>query len=366
MAKILVIDDDQSIRETLQDMLEMQGYQIVTAPEGKTGVIKALHETPDLIICDVMMPELDGFGVLSSVRASQSISNTPFLFLTGQSDHHDIREGMNLGADDYLMKPFAHQDLINSVETRLKRREISRQEIDKQLNKIQNIASHTAVHELNTPMNGIMGGLELLLSSWDNFAPNEIKQMLRMIDSSSKRLYRTLNNNLIFSFLENLNYSDSRHRHYTSGLTEECRYPVMEVIEQVVRNHQRSSDLSVRIENAELHINYKNLQKIVEEITDNACKFSFSGQQIFIDGRRNGDQYVFFFKDEGRGMRKEHIDRIAPYTQFDREKYEQQGNGLGLYIARKLSELNRGRFHIDSAPGYGTEVTVVFPLTPPE
>jgi DNA-binding NarL/FixJ family response regulator len=121
MTKILIIEDDTRTRDNLATILRMEGYQSLTAPDGKRGIETALNEKPDLILCDVMMPGLDGHGVLSALRAEAATVNTPFIFLTARSERADIRTGMNLGADDYLTKPATASELLATVRARLHR-----------------------------------------------------------------------------------------------------------------------------------------------------------------------------------------------------------------------------------------------------
>lgn len=121
MKKILLIEDNLEVRENTSEILTLANYQVVTAQNGKVGVEKAVSEKPDLIICDIMMPELDGYGVLHILSKQTDTASIPFIFLTAKTERTDIRKGMNLGADDYLTKPFDDTELLNAIETRLKR-----------------------------------------------------------------------------------------------------------------------------------------------------------------------------------------------------------------------------------------------------
>ena len=121
MPKILIIEDEPNIRENLAEILEMEQHQPIAAPDGKIGVEMAKRERPDLILCDIMMPGLNGHGVLEAIRADAAIARIPFIFLTARGEHSDLRAGMNLGADDYLVKPVAIQDLLAAIEARLER-----------------------------------------------------------------------------------------------------------------------------------------------------------------------------------------------------------------------------------------------------
>jgi CRP-like cAMP-binding protein/CheY-like chemotaxis protein len=124
MKSILVIDDNQDIRENTAEILELAGYKTFTAENGKKGVDIALREKPSVIVCDIMMPELDGYGVLHLLRRNAETQSIPFIFLTAKTERTDFRKGMEMGADDYITKPFDDVELLNAIETRLKKTEI--------------------------------------------------------------------------------------------------------------------------------------------------------------------------------------------------------------------------------------------------
>lgn len=122
MSTILVIEDSNEIRENTAEILELAGYKALTAENGKVGVQVALSEHPDLIICDIMMPVLDGYGVLHLLNKNESTRNIPFIFLSAKTERSDLRKGMEMGADDYITKPFEEIELLNAVEVRLKKK----------------------------------------------------------------------------------------------------------------------------------------------------------------------------------------------------------------------------------------------------
>ncbi|GAB3958428.1 hypothetical protein GCM10028805_52740 [Spirosoma harenae] len=119
-AQILLIEDDVQMRENVEELLTLEGFQVETATNGREGICQALLHTPDLILCDIMMPEVSGYQVLEVVRSNRLISKVPFIFLTAKSDPTDLRRGMELGADDYLTKPFTFQNLLTTIESQLK------------------------------------------------------------------------------------------------------------------------------------------------------------------------------------------------------------------------------------------------------
>jgi CRP-like cAMP-binding protein/CheY-like chemotaxis protein len=129
MKKILLIEDNEDVRENTAEILELSNYKVIVAENGKIGVEKALEFLPDLIICDIMMPVLDGYGVLHAVLKNETIKNTPFIFLTAKTERSDFRKGMELGADDYITKPFSGTELLNAVDSRLKKIDLLKQEL---------------------------------------------------------------------------------------------------------------------------------------------------------------------------------------------------------------------------------------------
>jgi DNA-binding response OmpR family regulator len=130
MKKVLVIEDNLQIRENTAEILELSNYQVSTAADGKVGIEQALANKPDLIICDIMMPELDGYGVLHMVQKNPELEGTPFIFLTALTEHSEIRKGMLLGADDYIVKPFDPTDLLSAVDRRLKKSEAFQKKLE--------------------------------------------------------------------------------------------------------------------------------------------------------------------------------------------------------------------------------------------
>ncbi|WP_421826333.1 response regulator [Larkinella sp.] len=120
---VLVIEDEAQIRKNLQEMLVMRGYEVTAAANGQGGIAEAILQPPDVILCDIMMPKLDGYKVLESIRTNPTLAHVPFIFLTAKADMADLRRGMTLGADDYLAKPFGMKELVAAIESRLKRQQ---------------------------------------------------------------------------------------------------------------------------------------------------------------------------------------------------------------------------------------------------
>tara|TARA_B100001769_G_scaffold187233_1_gene148456 strand:+ start:1256 stop:1891 length:636 start_codon:yes stop_codon:yes gene_type:complete len=173
MSKVLIIEDEKNIRETIKEILELNDYEIAIAENGLIGIAKALQFKPDLIVCDVMMPEMDGFDTLKNIRAINEISNTPFVFLTAKTETRDFREGMNSGADDFLNKPFNTQELLEVIQLRISKsnqaKELFVQEINNLKEEVENLQnsinklSFNNSHILRAPLLKILGLINYII-----------------------------------------------------------------------------------------------------------------------------------------------------------------------------------------------------------
>ncbi len=144
MKKILIIEDDPLIRENIQQILELSEFETFVAPDGQVGLDMAKRFLPDLVLCDMMMPELNGCEVLSALRQNPSTAMTPFIFLTAKADRMDVRQGMDLGADDYLAKPFDSEELLRAITTRLERHDLFMQQYNQEYQQTRRLRQEVA------------------------------------------------------------------------------------------------------------------------------------------------------------------------------------------------------------------------------
>jgi len=187
MNKILVVEDDSKLRANICELLESENYLVEYAENGAIGLEKAKQYFPDLIISDIMMPLLNGFELLEALlKDSDTAASIPFIFLTAKAKPEQLRKGMALGADDYLYKPFRILDLLDAVETRLKKKEI----INVKLRYIQVQVSSKIPHVLRTPLVPILGLSEII----NEEEISEIKEMVKVISSNAKKLHQKIAN----------------------------------------------------------------------------------------------------------------------------------------------------------------------------
>jgi two-component system, sensor histidine kinase and response regulator len=362
MTRILVIEDEGPVRANILELLEAEGFGVMGAANGFAGVQQAREHLPDLIICDVMMPGLDGLGVLAALREDMATATIPFIFLTARTERTDLRMGMELGADDYLTKPFTRAELLKAINTRLAKQVTVSEKYQKKMEDLRDSITLSLPHELRTPLTFILGFAEMLIEYYDSMERQEILEMAEKIHIGAQRLERLVLNFLLYAELEVAAEDPERIKALLgSGV---CLMPagVTDIAIQKAQQAGREADLSLDIEDIAVQIPEASLKKIIEELVDNAFKYSQSGTPVHMAGRSDNNRFVLTITDNGQGMTAEQIANVGAYMQFERKLHEQQGSGFGLTIAKRLAELHGGELTIESVPGKQTTVRVVLPM----
>lgn len=361
MKKILVIDDEEWLREMVHMALHQKGFHVIEAENGAVGIEVAGRELPDLILCDVNMEKVNGYMTLSSLRNEPATASIPFILMTGLADNAGMRHGMELGADDYLPKPFTIDALYAAVDARLKKAQAIRLEAEKKLADLRDNISMMLPHELRTPLNGILAYGEILAADADTLPPEEVAEMGKVICDSGKRLERLIENFLIYAQIELLGTDPQK---LTALRNKRMLSPTRLIKERATAQAslaQRPDDLVLELMDVPLPISEDYLAKIVEELVQNGFKFSEPGTKVIVSLADSPTGAVLTITDHGRGFSTDHITKVGAYMQFDRKMQEQQGLGLGLVIAKRLTELHGGTLAIQSARGSNTTVTVTLP-----
>jgi signal transduction histidine kinase len=362
MKQVLAIDDSQEIRLIINETLNLFGFHTLIAEDGVTGIKMAREHLPDLIICDINMPNLDGYGTLKAMREHEATATIPFIFLSGATDRITIRKGMELGADDYLTKPFSPKELMAAVNARLEKQAELQRLSDRKLNELRGNLTLALPHELRTPLNGIMGLAHLMMEDYSHMPPEEVLESARFMHESALRLHRLIENFLVYSQIE-LMASESKTIEVSSAIKPvSVRDLIPALARKVAARHKREGDLLLKMEDASLLVPSENLAKIVEELVDNAFKFSEPGKPVLVAVNVSHGGFCLQVSDKGRGMTADQISRIGPHIQFERKTFEQQGAGLGLFIAKRITELLGGQFLIESKPAQATTVKVSFAI----
>ena len=335
MKKILVIEDEQDIRDSIQEIVEMAGYAVTPTSNGAAGIKALMHNPFDLIICDIMMPEMDGFSLLSALKKDPSFV-TPFIFLTAKVQSNDLRTGMNLGADDYLHKPFKSKDLLSAIETRLSKHEKLNQLQSQKAALLEKTIELMVGHEFKNPMNGIINFNTLIAENAISLNNEKLQSLCSYLQISAERLLTTYDK-------INTYYTLQKALQFNEIPDEEAPDPhhIIDDIKSVMHKYDRVKDLDYTEPKPPLFFS-KLIHTATKELIENACKFSEKGTPISIR----------IFEDiSGRSIRITNhtmhtnaaaLNKYRLFEQHHREVAEQQGLGIGLAIIKLIASIHKG------------------------
>jgi two-component system sensor histidine kinase/response regulator len=360
---VLVVDDDPTILDSVTDLLRLSGYHILSATNGVEGLHVMQSNTPDLIIADITMPEMDGYHFYEAVRENPAWTPIPFIFLTARGEQKDIRRGYMLGADQYLTKPFEAEDLLVAVEKRLERvraiQAVTKDEVEQVKQQLLTIFSH----ELRTPLSYIYGYVHLLEEGHKGLDEQVIDEILGDMRLGAERLVRLTED------LMQIVYIDSgamELRMEREGRESNISPLILQAIRDLGgKAEKRRVILSAQIpDQLVVWCVADFVQDVVKRLVDNAIKFSKREEgHVWIRAERQDEWAVITVQDDGIGIDPANLKYIFErFRQLDREKLEQQGIGLGLALADRLVDMHGGHIHVESEPGVGSTFAVYLPV----
>jgi two-component system sensor histidine kinase/response regulator len=365
-AIILVVEDNDIMLSGIRDVLEMADYQVIVALDGQGAMDLLEHHSPDLIVSDIMMPRMDGYQFFSAVRANPKWFSIPFIFLTAKDQRVDVRLGKQLGADDYLTKPFEPEDLLVAVQAKLERAAALQAAAEAEVNKLKQNILNVLSHEFRTPLTYIRGYLDLILEEGlDQLSLEELSGFLERVERGSDRLRRLMDD---FIFLVMLETGEA----ITSFRWERMYFTdIRSMIDTIVRQkmpvaRQRNVRLDVDIEQplpgTVLHVDY--VRDALERLIDNGIKFSQGNGGGVVVRATADDEWIYIaVQDDGIGIASEEMPHLFKrFHQIKRELLEQQGIGSGLAIVKGIAEIHNGRIEVESQEGQGSTFTLVLPI----
>jgi two-component system, sensor histidine kinase and response regulator len=359
MTKILIIEDDPVMREFVSFILSSAGYTAIEAADAQIGLELCRRHLPQLIISDIVMEGIDGYSAVAALREDPAAATVPIILMTANKDANGMRRGMALGADDFLYKPFSAAALLASVETQQRKQAMFKQHAERAMQDLRSNINMAFPHELNTPLNGILGCAEILKAGAEDLKPAEIVEMADCITVSAQRMQRLTDQFLTYMQTEATAADPTQQAILKAARTPAATTLIEEVARGVAELYDRAADLRIEIEQRIcLEILNENLRRIAEQLTQNAFRFSKKGSSVRISGERVGAHFSLKIRDHGRGMVASQITHVGAYAQFDRKVHAHEGLGLGLTIARRLTELHGGELLIESVPNEGTTVEV--------
>lgn len=372
MTKILVIDDETILRSEVMEWLMFEGYDVMGAANGLEGVEKAIQEQPDLIICDVTMPHLDGFGVLLEVHSNPATTQIPFIFVTARATHDDIRHGMTLGADDYITKPFTRLQLLEAIRIRLEKRAVREQVYQEELVQLQNALTQEQEqrlikarligmfsHDFRNPLATILSSKNLLADYADRMDYARKQAHFDRIESSVKQLVQMLDDMLIVSQMETGNLNIKAEELDVGSFFQEMVEEFQNVNQDTHTLHFENRVEMVSVADTRL------LRQIGANLISNAIKYSPKGSTVKVRLSIEGEHYVLVIEDQGIGISDG--DQIRLFDAFHRGKNvgEIQGTGLGLSIVKRALDIYGGSIEVQSVLNQGTTILVHIPLNAP-
>jgi two-component system, sensor histidine kinase and response regulator len=362
MKKILIVEDSQSVLDNMSKMLKAEGFWVVTAEDGEIGLEVAKKQLPSLIICDVMMPKLDGYGVLTALRQDPITAAIPFIFLTARSFKDDIRQGMTLGSDDYLTKPFTRDELIAAIYAQLKKQETLSSHFRQKLDGLRTNIAQSLPHQLLFPAIQIIGLADILVQNSHAMEAHEIPELSKRIAKAGKTLHDMIKKFLMYAEIETIDLTSEQGQLLQSAKTTFAEIEIATIAKEIAKTAGRSNDLSLQLTGATVQISDHYFEVIAKELIANAFKFSVQGTPVTISSVISDQKFQLSVADRGQGMSEDQIADLGAYMKFENKLHAKQGSGLGLAIAKRLVELHQGKLEIESVLYEQTTVRVMLPI----
>ncbi len=331
--KILIIEDEDQIRKNIAILLQNNAYEPIEAASGEEGLRLVWENAPDLIICDIMMPGLEGYEVLKILSQDPNTSAIPFIFLTAKDKRSEIRQGMELGSDDYITKPYNNAELLTAVQTRLQKRRLMKDLIDARFSDMVRQRSFSVPGYLLPPLSVLLGYSDLLANSTEPLEGSQIRQIGREIQNSAQQIARVLENYRIFSDLSLVLANPEQLSIYRQCQCLEAHNLIWELVAVKTLSGDRKEDIKIESESVNLATQESHFQRMIEELLDRAIRLSLPHSQIVIVGQKIGWEYRVQISFYGRpALNRNDLDPAAD---------------LGLMVVTQLMELYRGRLTIE-------------------
>lgn len=370
MTKILLIEDEDSLRNEVAEWLTFEGFEVITAADGVEGANAASSNLPDIIICDIMMPGLDGYGVLLHVRANSLTQQTPIIFTTALVSHEDIRKGMSLGADDYLTKPFTIQELLDAISVQLDKREAQKRELalevdiwrqslsnerEQHLLKAKMVAMF--VHDFRNPLTAIMSSICIVRDYADRIDEDRRLLHLNRALTSTEKLVDMLDDMLFLAQVDSgsldLMYERLDINQFIKSVLTEFETVYGDTHHFLFANH--FADIVM--------VEPRSMRQIISNLVSNAVKYSPPGSKVHIMLNNQDDHYVLTIQDHGVGIPEE--EQLRLFDAFERGSNvgKVSGTGLGLAIVQRAVDALGGFIEMESRIGVGTTIAVYIPVS---
>ncbi len=360
--KILVIEDNQQVRDNIMEILENEGFEMHQAENGIIGIEISKKIQPDLILCDIMMPDMDGYGVLIHLRKNVLTSTIPFIFLTAKDTREDLRKGMQLGADDYISKPFTIDELLNAVNIRINRIKEFKKKSEEKLNELTENLGVPIAKEINEPLKAIIGFSGMVITEYNQMEKSELVEFVSLIYNAGMKLNKIVLKTMLYYRLEALSVQQEDMNDLKHQKISNAKKVTENICKEVAQTAGRGEDLMLMLEECDLKIPEHFFKELLKELLENAFNFSPKNTLIKVISGVEKHKIVISIIDEGIGMSDAQIANIGAFMQFNKDIHNQEGIGLGITISKRILRLFDGSFSINSKQGMGTIVQIVLNL----
>lgn len=365
---IMVVEDDVNMLPGICDILEMVGYDILRASNGLDAldVLRSAPQMPSLIVSDIGMPKLDGYGLLDAVRQERDWTEIPFIFLTALAEKEHFRKGMIAGVDDYLTKPFHPEELLQAIRAKLKRREELASARALQIKEIKRSILTILNHEFRTPLTPVVAYADMVSSDPTTLSGEELTLFLKGINVGAKRLRQLVEDFILLIELETGEAETAYgYRRAVVRNLEGILYNVISASSEAAAAHglRVGLDSPLPINLPPFIADSEYLQSALMRLVDNAIKFSDKpGGEIQLSVSAEGNNVLISVTDQGRGIPEAQFELIFDsFYQINRQHFEDQGTGSGLAIVKAIMQLHNGDILLSSKPGVGSVFTLVLP-----
>ena len=354
---ILIVDDIPANLKVLGDILKGEGYKVRPVPSGALALQVAEKERPDLILLDIMMPDMDGYEVCRRLKENKLLHDIPVIFISALSETNDVVKALKFGGVDYITKPFRAEEISARVKTHIKLR---RQSIELQeLNVTKDRFFSIIAHDLRGPMGGFMGLTDLLTEELNNMSMAEIQEFLWSMRDSATNLFKLLENLLQWARVQQGGIIFNRERVLFRPIVIES----MEMIQESAKKKGISIICDIS-EQLEVFADSNLIQTVIRNLVSNAVKFSTRGGTVNISAKTREDESVeISVKDMGIGMNQNMVESLfridvkngRPGTEGE------QSTGLGLLLCKEFIEKHGGNIRVESEVGKGSVFTFNIP-----
>ena len=354
MGKILLIDDEEDFRKFIGKSLLKHGFEVLEAADGKEGLRRAIESRPDLILCDLLMPQMNGYAVLAALRCEERLAETPLIFLTSQSDPAEVRQGMNLGVDDYLTKPANILDILGAIKARLDRRHAERQRQEKQMDRAMYLFAQT-IHDLRNPLFAALTFTNLLKNSADKPAGSHEKsqQIYTGMQQAVTRMQDIISETMFVV----------RSRMKSLPLKPDA-FDLRVFCELLLAGHEPLGRIQFECGQASCPVvaDAPRLRHALENLLSNALKYSDGPVLVCLAVTAHG--YRIEVRDTGIGIPVEEQASIFEAYFRGSNIGGRPGHGLGLCVARSCIQDHGGTLQFVSHPKQGATFLIDLPASP--